>query len=387
MAKGKFIFNFNRKIGEQLVIPNSFNINEFGEQLDLRNHIKEQIGISSTMSYTDNEAILRFESDLDIGQEIKLSGIVEAYSLKSGLTDIERAMLTYLEDKEDLSKNFNTYIDSVNSGYTETGWSAMTYVEKKIAANLFVSTNSESLEVFSQDEIDEFNFFKLYRFLTDDKCRSMVSCERTETPMSIDYKKDLRQRLHPDFKFDRFGFMTGCTYYENITISYDAYGFTVFTYDNPILNYDADYTFADNGYVSTRTIHRKWYKMDGTLSDVAKTTFKVYDPMVARDEARRRRKNLINDLLIKTVGLFIITSPDLSDVATAEMDAIPFLKDINPAISAYYEYGTKVDVEGHPCQLIQEIAVHSYSRLDNFVPGTSNTVTIRMFIMGTLNPQ
>jgi hypothetical protein len=109
--------------------------------------------------------------------------------------------------------------------------------------------------------------------------------------------------------------------------------------------------------------------------------------MVARDEARRRRKNLINDLLIKSVGLFIITSPDLNDVNSAESDAIPFLKDINSAISGYYEYGTKVDTDGKACQLIQEISVHTYTRLDNFVPGTNDTITIRMFIINALNPQ
>ena len=127
--------------------------------------------------------------------------------------------------------------------------------------------------------------------------------------------------------------------------------------------------------------------MDGTLSEDSKDTFKVYPPMVARDEARTRRKNLINDLLIKTVGLIIMTSVDLNTVEEAETDALPLLKDINSAISAYYEYGTKVDSEGNPCQLIQEIAVHPYPRLDNYIPGTSNTVTIRMFIMGSLNPQ
>ena len=127
--------------------------------------------------------------------------------------------------------------------------------------------------------------------------------------------------------------------------------------------------------------------MDGVLSDDSKATFKVYPPMVARDEARRRRKNLINDLLVKTVGLIIMTSVDLDNVTDAETDALLLLKDINSAISAYYEYGTKHDTNGNPCVLIQEIAVHPYARLDNFVPGTNDTVTIRMFIMGSLDPQ
>lgn len=280
--------------------------------------------------------------------------------------------------------------DEINNIYnTQTGttWSAYTLSEQKIFSKYFIVDKDKRDEVFTDEEQRGFNHYKIYDFLSDDTFERVGSINPKMTPKSIDYKKELQVRLHPELKFDKFGFMTGCTYYENLTISYDAYGFTVFTYDNPILNYDADYTFADNGYVSTRTIKRNWYMMDGTLSDDSKTTFKIYPLMVARDEARRRRKNLINDLLIKAVGLFIMTSPDLDDVNEAEADAMPLLKEINSAISAYYEYGTKEDAEGNPCELIQAIAVNTYARLDNFVPGTSNTVTIRMFIMGGLNPQ
>jgi len=278
-------------------------------------------------------------------------------------------------------------IKDIYDAQTGTTWSAYTLSEQKVLSKYFIVDKDKRDEVYTDEEQQEHNHYKLYDFLSDDTFESLGTVNPKTTPKSIDYKKDLNQRLHPKLGFDRFGFLTGCTYYENLSVSYDAYGFTVFTYDNPILNYVADYTFADNGYVSTRTITRRWYMMDGTLSDDAKVTFKIYPPMVARDEARRRRKNLINDLLIKAVGLFIMTSPDLSDVETAETDAIPFLKDINSAISAYYEYGTKVDAQGNPCQLIQEISTHSYSRLDNFVPGTNDTVTVRMFIMGGLNPQ
>lgn len=278
-------------------------------------------------------------------------------------------------------------IKNLYNTQTGTTWSAYTTNEKTVLSKYFIVDKTKRDEVLTNEEQDEYNHYKLYDFLSDDAFESMGSVNTKTTPKSVDYKKDLSVRLHPEFGFDKFGFLTGCTYYENITITYDQYGFTVFTYDNPVVDYKANYTFADNGYVATRTVTRKWYKMDGTLSDNSKTTFKVYEPMVARDEARRRRKNLINNLLIQTVGLIIMTSNDLSNVSEAEADAMELMKDINSAISAYYEYGTKVDAQGNPCQLIQEISVHPYVRLDNFVPGTNDTVTIRMFILNALNPQ
>lgn len=275
-------------------------------------------------------------------------------------------------------------IYDANTGLT---WSAYTIDEQKILSKYFLVEKSLRDEVLTDEEQEEYNHYKIYNFLSDDVYESIGNVNPKLTPKSIDYKKDLNVRLNPEYKFDKFGFLTGCTYYENLSISYDAYGFTVFTYDNPILEYTANYTFADNGYTSTRSVTRRWYKMDGILSEDSKESFKVYPPMVARDEARIRRKNLINELIIKTVGLFIMTSQDLNNVSEAEADALPLLKDINPALSAYYEFGTKLDAQGNPCQLIQEIAVHPYARLDNYVPGTNNTVTIRMFILNGLNPQ
>ena len=280
-----------------------------------------------------------------------------------------------------------TEIKELYDTATGTTWSAHTIDEQKILSKFFRVDETKRDEVLTQDEQDGYNHYKIYDFISDDVIERLGVINPKTTPKSVDYKKDVQVRFHPEFNFDKFGFLTGCTYYENLSVSYDAYGFTVFTYDNPIVNYVADYTFADNGYVATRTVTRKWYMMDGSLSTDAKTTFKVYEPMVARNEARRRRKNLINDLLINTVGLIIITSGDLDNVTDAEADAMPLMRDINSAISAYYEYGTKLDAQGNVCQLIQEISVHAYTRLDNFVPNTSNTVTIRMFILGALNPQ
>jgi hypothetical protein len=330
-----------------------------------------------TLSWNSNE--LNGNSPYVISASTTLSGYDNITSISNWDSLGGAIGLRHSKVRKEIKEIYDT-----NTGTT---WSAYTHDDQKIVAKYFIVDKGERDEVYTDEEQDEFNYFKLYDFLSDDAFESLGAVNPKTTPKSIDYKKDLQQRLHPELKFDRFGFMTGCTYYENLSVSYDVYGFSVFTYDNPILKYDADYTFAANGYVSTRTISRRWYMMDGTLSDDAKVTFKIYSPIVARDESRRRRKNLISDLLIKVVGLFIMTSPDLSDVETAETDAIPFLKDINSAISAYYEYGTRVDAQGNLCQLIQEIAAHPYSRLNNFVPGTNDTVTVRMFIMEGLNPQ
>ena len=82
-----------------------------------------------------------------------------------------------------------------------------------------------------------------------------------------------------------------------------------------------------------------------------------------------------------------MTSLDLNNVNEAESDAMAFMHDIEAAISSYYESGTTPDSEGNPCQLIQQVMSHNYIRLDNFVPGTNDTVSIRMYLASKLNPQ
>lgn len=276
-------------------------------------------------------------------------------------------------------------IKNLYESNTGTTWSAYTENEKEILAKKFIVDKSKRDEVLTQSEQDELNYYKIYDYLTEDAIASIGGINPQKTPKSIDYKKSTNTKLHPNYEFDNLGFLTGCTYYTEVTITQDALGFTQYNYSNPILRYTASYTLQPNGYVGSRTVTRKWYMVDGTLSDDSKITEKIYRPMEARNEGKRRRRNLINKLVIDTVGLIIMTSQDISNVIEAENDAIDFLKEVTPGINEYYEYGSRTDSQGNPCKLIQDINSSTYSRLDNFVPGTNDTVTIRQYLISKLS--
>jgi hypothetical protein len=315
------------------------------------------------------------------GDEIALSGMTD-YSDITSIESLDSIGGLVNLKHYDLRGEIKLIYD--NDGVS---WSGYTIEEKKILSKYFLVDGNHRDDVLTQQEQDDFNHFKLYDYLSDDVVERLGDINEKTTPKSIDYKKDLIIRLHPELKFNDHGFLTGCTYYTNLDITLDAYGFSVFNFSNPIVDYSATYTSGSDGYVQSRVITRKWYMMDDTLSPDAKVSVKIYDPLTSRAEGRRRRKNLINRLLIDTVGLIIITSGDLDTVSAAEEDAIPFMHDIEGDISAYYESGTKEDVQGNPCSLIQTVSAHTYGRLDNFVPGTNDTVTIRMFILSRLDPQ
>lgn len=265
------------------------------------------------------------------------------------------------------------------------GWQDLSNEEKVILAKHYLVPSNLRLEVLSQDELDMYNYFKIYDYLSEDAVIKYGYMDPLVTPKSVDYKKDLDRRLHPKYVFDSLGFLVSCTYYKDLSITQNQLGFTVYTYSDPVLKYEASYYIKPDGYVGYRTVTRRWYRMDDSLDPDSKITVKYYEPMTARDEGKTRRRNLINELLIQVVGLLIMTSNDLPNVAAAETDAIPFMKSITNGISDYYEYGSKLDAQGNPCLLVQQIISSNYSRLNNFVPNTGNTVTIRMFIISRLS--
>lgn len=269
--------------------------------------------------------------------------------------------------------------------FDDTTWELLSLEEKKIVAKHFIVDKTLRDEVLSQQEQDDNNYFKIYNLLSIDVVEMRNITNPFLTPKSIDYKHDIDGRLHPKYVFDNHGWLIECEYFENLEISQNQLGFTQYDYSNPILKYSASYSMKDDGYVGSRTVTRRWYRLDGTLDVDAKITQKFYEPMAARAEGRQRRTNLINNLIIQAVGLIIMTSEDLNNVLDAESDAIPFMREVAAGISDYYEYGTKLDPQGNPCKLIQDVSNSSYVRLNNFVPNTNNTVTIREFIISKLN--
>jgi len=270
--------------------------------------------------------------------------------------------------------------------YDETDWESLMLEEKKIVAKHFLVEKQLRDEVLTQEEQDDNNYFKIYNLLSIDAIETRGISNPFLTPKSIDYKKEIDGRLHAKYVFDSYGWLIECEYFEHLEISQNQLGFTEYDYSNPILKYGAEYFMKPDGYVGSRTVTRRWYRLDGSLDLDSKITQKFYEPMAARNEGRSRRQNLINNLIVQVVGLIIMTSEDLSNVSDAESDAIPFMKEVANGISDYYEYGTKEDSEGNPCKLVQDVMASNYSRLDNFVPGTNDTVTIRMFIISKLTP-
>jgi len=262
-------------------------------------------------------------------------------------------------------------------------WSAHTVGDQKILAKHFIVDKSFRDKVLTQKEQDDYNYFKIYDFIAFDVKNRFGYLNSKITPKSLDYKKDVTQRFHPEYNFNDNGSLSGVNYYEQLDVV-TVSGVTVQNFSNPIIKYTADYFLNSDNYVTHRIINRSWAMADDTWSSDIKTTIKKYDSKTARDEGVRRRKNLINNLLIDTVGLIYMTSSGLTTISQTESDAIIFLRELDSAINIYYESGPKLDAQGNPCLLVQKITASTYDKLDNLVPNGGGA-TIRQFIIGRLN--
>ena len=308
--------------------------------------------------------------------------IISENSEELGYVDISS-----IENWYNYQSNFDIIIvkGNIKILLEETEWIELSLREKEIVSKLFLVEKEKRDEILSEELQNSLNYFKIYDLISDDTISNKGITNFFLTPKSIDYKIELNTRLHPDYTFDEHGWLVECIYYRNCSIWQNELGFTQYDYSDPILKYEADYTMKDDGYVGSRTVTRRWYRLDGSLDDDAKVTTKFYEPMLARDEGKKRRRNVVNQLMIETVGLFIMTSEDLNDVPTAEADAIPFLKSISSGLTDYYEYGNKRDSTGKDFILKEQILASDYSRLDNFVPGTGDTLTIRNYLIMKLD--
>lgn len=294
--------------------------------------------------------------------------------------------ITSIETWEKWGYRFNYSLGEVREQiefiFNDTTWESLTEEEKKIVARYYLVDKTQRDEVYTDLEQSRNNYYKIYNYVTRDVWNRGLDI--TEPPHGLDYKIQMRKKLNPKYIINDLGMLEECIYYETVSNSEDSFGIIQKTYTNPIMKYEADYVYHANGYISQRNVTRTWMMMDGTWSPYTKKDTKDYDLIQARDEGRRRRTNLISKLMMEVAYLLMITE-GLSSIDTAESVAIPLMKDLRNGVNDYYEYGNYSDIEGNKFLLYTDLLNANYDWLDNFVPNTGNTLTIRQFILSRID--
>ena len=218
-------------------------------------------------------------------------------------------------------------------------------------------------------------YYRIYEYMNSDN-RSKFLDWRVP-PHNLDYKRGLTVKLVGDYKYDNKGNLSEVIYYKTA----NRVGLDVYSYEEPLIKYIGEYFYDSDGYTTHRIIKRYWMDSRGEWSGINETTPKLYDRHHSRLVGIRRRKNLINQLVIEVGGLILMTS-SLSSVEEAESLAIPFFNSINSELTIYYEGGNK-SINGDNFPLYETILNSDEVWLENIIPNTP--LTIRHYILNKIN--
>lgn len=126
--------------------------------------------------------------------------------------------------------------------------------------------------------------------------------------------------------------------------------------------------------VYKRELHIDWYLSDDTIG-ADKTTYKFYTPEESLKLGERRRRNIISDMKINTIGLISMISGVTSMDAT--MIGLVFLAELTSEVTNY--------VEGIEDQLKTKLmTISGYPWLDAEIPNTGG-VKVREYLYSNVN--
>ena len=301
----------------------------------------------------------------------------------------------YIENKTESDINFNPFVlgslEKVEmTGQCDSVYSYFRIQEEFLNNNINLYNQNDEI-ILSGDFQDVWNFrfvnvikysgetFKIYDHLSEDALEK-VGKDFTLTPKAIDYKKDIDGRLHPKYTFVK-GFLTNCEYFEKAYNVVDPMtGFSGITYENPILNVDISYYIGDDGYVSYRDTTRSWMKHNGEYSTDTKVSRKYYQKFQAKEEGKRRRSNIIDQLTLDTGAFIMLTESGITSVQEAEYTALPFLDFVDTSIDKYIKGNTQEIIDN-----VMSADTGVYYWIDNTVPGSDPSITIRQYLLNNLS--
>lgn len=189
--------------------------------------------------------------------------------------------------------------------------------------------------------------------------------DKTRLPVDIDFKTGLSCDLYEEVHMSK-----GAPIYKQFyTDASDATGTIVYT--NPIVRIDYTFDRDSISLAKSCTQEFRWYDTNGNLSTECKTVKDFYNTTEAMAEAELRRRNVINDLKVKTIGLLMYTR-QLSQADAAQAGR-GFLATYKAEIYNYIDEANTGFADA-----VTAASISDYPWIDDMTP---YSVTIRQFIL------
>lgn len=206
--------------------------------------------------------------------------------------------------------------------------------------------------------------YKIYSLLAADA--KLKRIDRGILPVDIDFKTGLSVDL-----FEEVHMSHGAPVYKQFYTDATSDENGVITYSNPIVRIDYTFDRDSISLAKSCTQEFRWYDTNNNLSVECKTIKDFYNTVEAMAETELRRRNVINDLKVKTIGLLMYTR-QLSQ-ADAAQTGRGFLAAYKAEIYNYIDEANTGFADA-----VTSAPVNDYPWLDDMTP---YGVTIRQFIL------
>lgn len=117
----------------------------------------------------------------------------------------------------------------------------------------------------------------------------------------VNYKNGLTTRLHPRHTFER-GVIVRTGYFAYMSFNPATYQFD---FSEEVVREDYVYQRDANGFAQSRVMSITWFNNDGTVNEATKNRVKIYTTAESIRETARRRQNILDQLQVDLMGIFM----------------------------------------------------------------------------------
>lgn len=300
-------------------IPLQYYVDQEGVQSGIKELLEAVVGIPITKTnLTSNQEIeVRFGAVLSQQQIDDMNAAVTYFKDKTGFSPIEEIAMLWgaaknsNEDKQVLSV-LPIIEQQLSTIYNPSNWNGYNFAEKRILARWFICDDTKCLEVYSQDELNSFRYFKLYRGLSETIRAGLTWEDVKKPPFSYDFTRLFQDQFYKRLEDKVKGRPTLKEYYF-------AYNPVTFEYSDIFAKLTWEF-FDDTSFlVLNKSMWLSWYYNDGTIDEtIRKNIGRNYNPTLLSDnierieEGKKRRRNVYSDILAQIVGLVAQLDPTIT---------------------------------------------------------------------------
>jgi len=277
---------------------------------------------------------VRFNTELTVQQSTLVNDTVDFYMNKDSFSEIEQIAINWATYEYPVRDLLPTIEADLAALYNEADWDSYSYIEQRIFAKWNICSDVKRLEVFTQEVLDSFKFYNIYKFLEPNVLESVSKSDIHNVPREHDFKIEFLDKYYKK-RFPKIeGRPTKKEYYA-------TYNTVDNTYNDKFAELVFEFTDDSSNLILEKKAWLYWAWSTGEIDlDNRKDIGEIYHPVNDMDirlkEAVFKRKAIDSDLQNEVVYFLMLTG---DDQITASIKGVAFSKDIDNELEDWIRYG------------------------------------------------